>query len=188
MTGFPGSKDGTLIDFMLGFGEDFDGGVAPVGVGAKGIGHDDGLSFGGELGEFVKSDAFGEERRIEGDGEVGVALIGTTMGFKQELGEKVIVTGKVVRVVRGTEAKSFGNGSWEKGRVIAGRMNGSDEREGLRCETGRVVEKRKLVGVLIIDEFFFFGGVKGWQEVGGESFEGDSRVDGFEGRRGMKNG
>jgi hypothetical protein len=86
LTGFPGSKNGTLIDFVLGLGEDFDGGVAPVGVGTKGIGHDDGLGFGGKLGELVESDAFGEEGRIKRDGEVGIALVGSTVGFKQELG------------------------------------------------------------------------------------------------------
>jgi hypothetical protein len=86
LTGFPGSKNGTLVDFVLSFGEDFDGGVAPVRVRTKGIGHDDGLGFGGKLGEFVKSDAFGKERRIKGDGEVRIALIGSTVGFKQELG------------------------------------------------------------------------------------------------------
>jgi hypothetical protein len=100
----------------------------------------------------------------------------------------VVVAGKVIRVVRGAEAKSFGNGSWEKGGVISGRVNGSDKRKGLRREARRVVEERKLVGVLVFDEFFFFRGVKGWQEIGGKGFEGDSRIDGFEGRGRMKNG
>lgn len=86
MTGFPGSKNGTLINFVLGFGEDFDGGVAPVGIRTKGIGHDDRLGFGGKLGEFVEGDAFGEERRIKGDGKVGIAAIGSTVGFEEELG------------------------------------------------------------------------------------------------------
>lgn len=63
----------------------------------------------------------------------------------------MIVAGQVIRVVRGAKAESFGNGSWEKGGVITGRVNGSDEREGLRCEAGRVVEKRKLVRVLVLD-------------------------------------
>jgi hypothetical protein len=67
-------------------------------------------------------------------------------------------------------------------------VDGSDKGKGLRRKAGRVVEERKLVGVLVLDEFFFFRGVKGWQEIGGESFEGDSRINGLEGRGRMKNG
>lgn len=40
LASFPASEDGTFIDLVLSFGENFDGSVTPIRVRARGVGHD----------------------------------------------------------------------------------------------------------------------------------------------------
>ena len=66
LTGLVVGGNTSRVDFMLGLGEDSDPGVAPVRVGTVSIVGDDVLRFVGELGVFVKINAFGKKMGIEG--------------------------------------------------------------------------------------------------------------------------
>ena len=92
LASFPVAKNGPVVDFVLSFGEDFDCGVAPVGIGTAGVGDEGGLSLGGELGVVVEGYAVSEEVRVEGDGSFGVPAVSSAEAVEQDVSEYHVVS------------------------------------------------------------------------------------------------
>lgn len=84
LTSLPRAKDRTFVDLVLGLGKNVDNVVAPVGMGAIGVGHDDTLGFARKLSVFIKVNAFCKGFWIERDGGGWRATISSTQGFEEE--------------------------------------------------------------------------------------------------------
>lgn len=109
MASFPGAEEAAFVDFVLGFGEDTNERVAPVGIAAIGVGGYDVFGFGGELVVFIDLDAIDEEVRVEGKNVRRVARIQTAEGGEQEIAKNFIHVGDGVREDGGSETESFRN-------------------------------------------------------------------------------
>ena len=91
LASLPRSKDGTIVDLVLGFGKDFDSGESPVWVRSGVICDDGSLGLGAELGIVVEGYALGEKGGVERDGVVGVAVVGSAEGFEEEVAKDDLV-------------------------------------------------------------------------------------------------
>ena len=91
LASFPVAKNGPVVDFVLGFGEDFHCGVAPVGIGTAGVGDEGGLGLGGELGVVVEGYAVGEKVWVERDGSLGVSAVGSAEAIEKDVSKYYVI-------------------------------------------------------------------------------------------------
>jgi hypothetical protein len=113
------------------------------------------LGLGRQLAELVRVDAFNEESFVERDFCEWRTMVGSAQGLKEDGSEDLVFWGDRVGGGRRSEAETFGNGSWQEGRVRFLGVDGGSDGEGEGGDFEGSVEERELVARLIAPDYFF---------------------------------
>lgn len=139
LAGFPVAEKTIFVDFVLGFGENTDEGVTPIGIGTISVCHDDGLGFIGKLGIFVKVDAVKKELRIKGKDFSGRTVISLRKGMEEQMTQKMIGGSETIRRRGRTKAEAFGKRHRKQEWVGADVVFGCNKRKRLSAELERKI-------------------------------------------------